>query len=255
MKAVAYLRVSTDEQAREGVSLDAQRARVAAWCAANGADLDPDDVFVEGEGAEDGATRGRPADGAARGKSGGRADNRPALQAALDRVCAARGVLVFYALSRLARSTRDTLAIAERLDRAGANMVSLSERIDTTSASGKMVFRMLAVLAEFERDLIRERTSDALQHKIRRGERCGKVRFGSALDPGDPRRSRKTGSPAALVPCPAEAEAVALMKRLEAEGHSLRAIAAELDRRGIPTKEGRPGWHHSSVKRILARTP
>jgi site-specific DNA recombinase len=138
MMAVAYFRVSTDEQAQEGVSLDAQRAKVQAWCLANDATLDPADVFVEGEGIDRKSGRG---------KSGGRADNRPALQAALDRVCGCGGVLVFYSLSRLARSTRDTLAIAERIDRAHANMVSLSERIDTTSASGKMVFRMLAVLA------------------------------------------------------------------------------------------------------------
>lgn len=245
MKAVAYFRVSTDEQAESGVSLDAQQAKVRAWCVANDVPLDQADVFVEGE-----AMGGGPG----KGKSGGRADNRPALQAALDRVCGCGGVLVFYSLSRLARSTRDTLDIAERLDKAGANMVSLSERIDTTSASGKMVFRMLAVLAEFERDLIRERTRDALQHKIRKGERCGKVRFGSVIDEGDPRRSKKTGSPSALVPCPDEAEAVALMKGMQAEGRSLRSIAAELDRLGIPTKEGRPGWHHSSVKRILSRT-
>ena len=245
MIAVAYFRVSTDEQAESGVSLDAQQAKVRAWCTANDAALDPADVFVEGEAA---------GGGAGRGKSGGRADNRPALQAALDKVCGRKGVLVFYSLSRLARSTRDTLAIAERLDHAGANMVSLSERIDTTSASGKMVFRMLAVLAEFERDLIRERTRDALQHKIRRGERCGKVRFGSVVDPDDPRRSKKTGSPSALVPCPREVEAVALIKDLAGEGRSLRSIAAELDRLGIPTKEGRPGWHHSTVQQILART-
>ena len=49
-------------------------------------------------------------------------------------------------------------AIAERLDKAGADLVSLSEKIDTTSATGKMVFRLLAVLAEFERDLVSERT-------------------------------------------------------------------------------------------------
>lgn len=49
-------------------------------------------------------------------------------------------------------------------------MVSLSERIDTTSAAGRMVFRMLAVLAEFERDLCGERTKSALAHKRSRGE-------------------------------------------------------------------------------------
>ena len=79
-----------------------------------------------------------------RGLSGGRCDNRPALKEALKAVC--RGdSLVVYSLSRLARSTRDTLMIAETLERKGADLVSLSERIDTTSSTGKMVFRMLAV--------------------------------------------------------------------------------------------------------------
>ena len=57
---------------------------------------------------------------------------------------------VVYSLSRLARSTRDTIEIADRLDRDGADSSSLSERIDTTTAAGKMAFRMMAVLAEFE---------------------------------------------------------------------------------------------------------
>lgn len=88
------------------------------------------------------------------GLSGKRADNRPELQKALDAVTKCSGVLLVYSLSRLARSTKDTLAISDRLEKADADLVSLSERIDTTSAAGKMVFRMLAVLAEFERDLV-----------------------------------------------------------------------------------------------------
>jgi len=76
---------------------------------------------------------------------------------------------VVYSLSRLSRSTKDTLQIAEKLDKAGADLVSLSEQIDTTSASGKMVFRLMAVLNEFERDQISERTSAALQHKKAKG--------------------------------------------------------------------------------------
>jgi hypothetical protein len=93
-----------------------------------------------------------------------------------------------------------------------------------------------------------------LRHKIRKGERCGSVRFGSVIDPGDPRRSRRSDRPNALMPCPAEVEAIALMRRLSAEGKSLRAIAAELTRRGIPTKDARPRWQHSTVQQILART-
>jgi DNA invertase Pin-like site-specific DNA recombinase len=142
-KAVGYARVSTVDQAEDGVSLDAQEQRIRAWCALN--DYELVDVKVD------------------RGLSGGRADNRPALQEAL--LAVGRGdALVVYSLSRLARSTKDTIAIAETLDRRGADLVSLSEKIETTTAAGKMLFRLLAVLAEFERDVVAERTSMAIRH-------------------------------------------------------------------------------------------
>ena len=57
--------------------------------------------------------------------------------------------LVCYSISRLARSTRDMLHISEQLDKKGADLVSLTEKIDTTTAAGRMVFKMLAVLADF----------------------------------------------------------------------------------------------------------
>jgi site-specific DNA recombinase len=99
-------------------------------------------------------------------------------------------------------------------------------------------------VAQWEREAIGERTRDALQHKIRQGERCGKVRFGHDLGPDGVR----------LIDNPAEQEGLILLRELAAEGRSLRSIARELTRHGIPTKEGRPRWDHSSVKRILART-
>src|SRR5271169_1320089 len=108
MRAIGYVRVSTAVQVSEGVSLDAQRARIAAWAAANGAELP--EVFTDA------------------GLSGGRADNRPGLQAALDAACTAKAALVVYSLSRLARSTQDALNISQRLGKAGADLVSLSER-------------------------------------------------------------------------------------------------------------------------------
>ena len=66
-------------------------------------------------------------------------------------------------------------------DRVAEDLVSLSEQIDTTTASGKMVFRMLAVLAEFERDLISERTRAAMATKRANGQRVGAVPFGCDL--------------------------------------------------------------------------
>ena len=112
---IGYVRVSTEQQAAEGISLDAQRAKIAAWCELNGYSLAG--IFIDA------------------GISGKRADNRPELQKALTAVTECRGVLLVYSLSRLARSTKNTLAISDRLEMAGADLVSLSEKIDTTSGS------------------------------------------------------------------------------------------------------------------------
>lgn len=200
-QAIGYLRVSTADQADHGVSLEAQEGRVRDWCATNGYVLGS--VFVD------------------RGLSGGRADNRPALQEAL--AATRRGdALVVYSLSRLARSTRDTLAISDMLDNRGADLVSLSEKIDTTSAAGKMTFKILAVLAEFERDVISERTSMAMKHMRATGRFTGgRAPFGFALlANGD------------LEPVPKEQAIIARVRVLHSEGVSLRKIAAILHQEG-----------------------
>ncbi len=93
--AVAYLRVSTEEQATSGVSLAAQRETAEAYCRLHGLDLAQ--VFAD------------------EGRSGCRADNRPGLRDAIQAASAARAVLVVHSLSRLARSTRDAIDIADRL--------------------------------------------------------------------------------------------------------------------------------------------
>jgi site-specific DNA recombinase len=219
-----YVRVSTTGQVEEGVSLEAQQAKIAVWAELNGYELAG--VFVDA------------------GLSGGRADNRPQLLAALNAVAKVKGAaLVVYSLSRLARSTADTLAIAAELEKSNADLVSLSEKIDTTTAAGRMVFRLLASLAEFERDQVSERTKMALAHKKRRGELVGRVPLGFELA-----ADGKT-----LVPVAAEQAVVKLVVELRAKGMSLRAIAAELDRQGVPTKAGTGKWQRSTIQRLIAR--
>jgi DNA invertase Pin-like site-specific DNA recombinase len=219
-RAVGYVRVSTTEQAREGVSLDAQRAQITAWCAASGYEL----VALHAD----------------EGLSGKSAANRPALRAALNDACSGKAALVVYSLSRLARSTKDALSISERLAKAGADLVSLSESIDTTSAAGKMVFRMLAVLAEFERDVIAERTRAAMQHKKAKGERVSReAAYGYRLDDGR------------VIADADEQRAVALVAEQRAAGRSLRMIATALEAAGLHPRTGRH-WHPQTVARIVA---
>lgn len=221
MKAIGYVRVSTEGQAQDGISLDAQEAKARAWADLNNAESVT--VFCDA------------------GISGKRADNRPGLQQALAAV-GPGDALIVYSLSRLARSTKDTITIAETLAKRGADLVSLSEKIDTTTAAGKMVFRMLAVLSEFERDQVSERTRLALGHKRSCGEKTGgDVPYGFRLEAGK------------LVPDAGEQKALALIRELHAAGHSLREIARELEERGYTTKTGRLHWHPQSVKQILER--
>ena len=207
-RAIGYIRVSTAEQALAGVSLEAQRARIEAWCQANDCEL----VAVHMDA----------------GISGSSMDHRHGLLEAL--AATRRGtVLVVYSLSRLARSTRDTLVIADRLDRAGADLASLSERLDTTGAAGKMMFRMLAVLAEFERDVIAERTATAMRHKQALGEYIGGgAPFGHRLLEG------------ALVTDDGEQAVIQQARELRTSGLSLRGIAGELDRRGFRSRTAKP---------------
>lgn len=222
MKAVFYCRVSTEEQAAEGVSLEAQNAKLAAWATLH-------DAEIVGSFSD-------------RGISGTRED-RPGLEAAIGLACREKAALIVYSLSRLSRSTSHTIRLADRLSRAGADLVSLSESLDTSSASGRMVFRMLATLAEFERDLCAERTRSALAHKKSKGERTGGVPFGFDL----------AADGVALLPNQQQQEVISLITELRAAGLSFQAIADELTRRGIPTKKGNQKWVHTAVAKIVKR--
>ena len=104
--------------------------------------------------------------------SGGRWD-RPELQRLLDHLRPG-DTLVVWKLDRLSRSLRDALAIMEKVEAAGAGFRSLTEAIDTTTAPGRMLMHMVAAFAEFERSMIRERTSAGLRQARAEGRVGGR---------------------------------------------------------------------------------
>lgn len=81
---------------------------------------------------------------------------------------------VVYKLDRLARSTKRLIEIAELLREKSVEFVSIQDNIDTGTAAGKAMFGMLSVLAEFERDIIRERTMAGLKAALARGRKGGR---------------------------------------------------------------------------------
>ncbi|MHC4639065.1 MAG: recombinase family protein, partial [Planctomycetota bacterium] len=104
-------------------------------------------------------------------KSGAKAANRPGLQLALHKTIKNQAILVVYSLSRLAWNTKETIKIIERLEHAKANLCSISENIDTTKDYSRNFYKMVALFVELERELVSERTSDAMLRHQQGGRR------------------------------------------------------------------------------------
>ena len=216
-KAIGYTRVSTTDQATDGVSLEAQAGKMRAWCERE--EIPLAEIYSD------------------RGISG-RQEDRPGLHQAID-ACRRGDCLLVYSLSRLARSTRATLTWVEALDRRGVALISLSEKIDGTNAAGKMMFRMLAVLAEFESDQIGERTSLALRHMQNQGLYIGgHIPFGYSLEDGSLVRNYK------------EQIAMSAARVLTSEGHSMRSISEMLAENGFVSRSGSP-FHPWQIARMV----
>ena len=112
--------------------------------------------------------------------SGARVD-RPGLQEALEYVREG-DVLVVWRLDRLGRSLKDLLELVHQLDERGIGLKSLTESLDTTTPSGRLIFQVFGAVAEFERNLIRERTTAGLRAARARGRKGGRPRSLSGKD-------------------------------------------------------------------------
>jgi len=194
---VGYVRVSTDEQAREGVSLEAQRESIRAFAKSQGRKLDRiyEDEYT-------GTTLDRP---------GFR-------QLAQDIEADLIDTVLVYKLDRLARSQRLTLQILEdNFEARSVKFKSVTEPFETSTAMGKAFLGMLAVFAQLERDTIVERTRHALSHKRSQGEHCGRPPFGYQIAPDGKLEKR-----------PEQQQTIARIKRLRRDGKSFRSIAGLL---------------------------
>jgi len=223
--AVAYIRVSTAEQATYGVSLAAQRERVEAYARLAGLKLAK--VI-----ADEGVSATKPL------------ADRPGGRELLELVKTGKiGHVIALKLDRLFRNAIDALETISEWDRRGVALHLVDQggaAINTKSAVGKMFFTLLAAFAEMERNLISERTKSALEHKRNNLEVYSPTPLGFQRQ-GD-----------RLIPDAREAQTIRLILDLRGEGYSYRAIAAELRRRRIPTKRGGK-WAAATVRRVVLR--
>src|SRR6266496_4626682 len=123
-------------------------------------------------------------------KMTGKRFDRPEFLRLLD-VARAGDVIVVWKLDRLGRSLKDLIETVQTLEKRGIELRSLKENIDTTTPTGKLMFHMIAALAEFERDIISERTQAGLEAARARGRKGGRPKATGKLRPGQLERSEE----------------------------------------------------------------
>jgi len=155
-RTALYIRVSTQKQADEGFSLEAQQEKLEAFCVAQDWTVDATDVYI---------------DAGVSGKSTDRTEfNRMVKAAEAGEV----NRIVSLKLDRLARNTKDFLALVEKLDSVGCGLVLVKESFDTSTPHGKFALTMFAAMAELEVSTIQERTMSGRRQKAANGGGNGK---------------------------------------------------------------------------------
>jgi len=213
-----YIRVSTEQQAKEGYGLAAQETRCMAMAQVKGW---PNITRYADEGLS--GTKD--------------AEKRPGLKQLLkDARTGKIQAVIILSLDRLGRKTRLVLDLVDELTRYGVALISCKESLDTSTPQGQFVLTLFAALAQLERDLIAERTSAALSERgAIDGEKGGRLPYGYLR------------TDAGLIVDEAAAKVVQQIYQLKGEGLSYRAIIAQLDCAG--PRGGK--WYPSSIREVL----
>jgi DNA invertase Pin-like site-specific DNA recombinase len=219
--AIAYVRVSTTDQAESGAGLAAQRAAIEAYAKAAGLTIISwhEDAGVSGAaGLED----------------------RPGLLAAIGEL--RRGsVLLIGKRDRIARDTFVSLVIEKAVQKRGASIASADNVGNGDTPADQFMRSIMDAAAAFERGLIASRTKAALAAKRKAGERTGEIPFGWNL-----------GADGRLIENAAEQKVIQCIVNCRKAGMSLREIAAILNGQAITTKKG-CRWYGETVRSILDR--
>ncbi|MBA7534900.1 hypothetical protein ES705_27150 [subsurface metagenome] len=224
-KAVGYCRVSTEEQAREGISLEVQKDKIEKYAGLHNLKLS--EVIID------------------EGKSGKDLD-RVGVQKILSLIKKKLVTdIIVYKMDRLTRRTFDLLFLVEEIfKKSNVQFHSITEKIDTTTAQGNFFLTIVGAMAQMERDLISERTKAVLQYKIDKGEYVGSPSLGYEASTGESKflnineREKDT------------VKRIFYLKRYRKM--SLGKIAKELNENDVETKRGGK-WYSGTIKLILDR--
>jgi len=218
VKVAVYTRVSTEDQAKEGYSLDAQRERLLAYCEAQGWELAE---FYEENG------------------HSGRNTRRPAYQRMMDER-ARWDVILVMKMDRIHRNSKNFMIMMENLEKWGKKFTSMNESLDTSTAVGRFVVDIIQRIAQLESEQIGERTYMGMAHKAEYapGLLGFNPPFGYCIKDND------------LALVPEEAETVRQIFARYSAGETMGNIAMTLNRAEILTRR-KCAWTIWSISHLL----
>ncbi len=225
-RAVGYIRVSTDMQAAEGLSLEAQQAAIENYCLAHGLKL----VRI------------------CRDVISGGKDQRPGLQEALDTLQRGADILIVLKFDRLSRSIMHFCQLYEQYFKDGTKeLVAIRESIRLDSSLGRALVNILLVFAQMEREATGERTRETIQHIRAQGYHFGKVPYGKKTVPASANPRMRI-----LVEDSDEQAVIARLKAWAAEGVGISEMAALLNAEGAKPPQGER-WTKSLIYNLKLR--
>ena len=218
-KVAIYARVSTEDQAKEGFSLDSQLEKLRSYCKARGWE-------IAGEYVDDGYS--------------GRDIRRPAYQKMMEDIDK-WDVLLVMKMDRIHRNSKNFMLMMEELRKKNKEFVSMTESLDTSTAMGRFVMDIIQRIAQLESEQIGERVYDGMRQKAKQGAGIlgSPAPYGYEYDGGVLRGIEE------------ELKIAREIFEMYISGMSMKDIADELNRRGIGTKKG-GRWDRKTISRILS---
>ena len=217
-----YIRVSTEDQAKDGFSIHAQREKLTKYAEAN--DWDIFDYYVDD------------------GISGKNLEDRPEITRLLKDVEDGKiNNILIYKLDRLTRSVRDLIYLIELFEKHSCTFNSQTEKIDTSNAVGRMFVKIIGIFAEFERENLAERVSFGYEQKTREGNYTNTNGvYGYDYIVGEKK----------IIVNEEEKDLVNRIFDLYIDGKSYFKIAHLFNEENVPTKRG-GHWASSTIKSII----
>ncbi|HPU27683.1 MAG TPA: recombinase family protein, partial [Phycisphaerae bacterium] len=154
--------------------------------------------------------------------------------------------VIVYSLDRLTRNIEHLCELIRRMNKAKVSLISVTESLDTKTATGRLMVRLIGELSQWQREYISERTSETMRAAQAAGLRMGnpnKVPYGWTVDPKDPKR---------IIPDQDERDILEIMIARHKEGASYGEIAEELNADDLLNRAGGE-WSRATIYKILKR--